>query len=325
MKPLKVVLSVGVLIVLFWTIDHYFLAKKSEGRERVYHGNVERREIRLSFEVGGKVEKIFVEEGSYVEEGQLLAELDKSDLLLSLEIAKAQLKAAQLTLQLLEKGPREEEVEKARANLKVAEEKYRNAQKRYERAKRLASSDATSKQNLDDARTNLEIAKAQLKAAQLTLQLLEKGPREEEVEKARANLKVAELKVKELQKKVEKASLVSPTEGVITAKLAEEGELVTPYKPVLIVAPTHEKKVRFFVSEPELTEVKEGREVEITTDSGVNLKGKICFVSPEAEFTPQNVETDELRPTLVYMVKACVYDPQNSLRAGMPVEVILKK
>jgi len=220
-KPLKVVLSVGVLIVLFWTIDHYFLAKKSEGRERVYHGNVERREIRLSFEVGGKVEKIFVEEGSYVEEGQLLAELDKSDLLLSLEIAKAQ-----------------------------------------------------------------------LKAAQLTLQLLEKGPREEEVEKARANLKVAELKVKELQKKVEKASLVSPTEGVITAKLAEEGELVTPYKPVLIVAPTHEKKVRFFVSEPELTEVKEGREVEITTDSGVNLRGKICSVSPEEQQpfrTPQKL------------------------------------
>jgi HlyD family secretion protein len=83
--------------------------------------------------------------------------------------------------------------------------------------------------------------------------------------------------------------------------------------------------VRTYVDEPDLGQVYPGQKATVRTDSGGVYKGQVGFISPQAEFTPKTVETTELRTDLVYRLRVIVADPDEGLRQGMPVTVILEK
>jgi HlyD family secretion protein len=101
--------------------------------------------------------------------------------------------------------------------------------------------------------------------------------------------------------------------------------MVTPQRPVLSLALTRPKWVRVYVSEPDLGRVKPGMGARVNTDSspGTTIPGKVGYISSVAEFTPKNVETSELRTSLVYEVRVLVEDPQDALRLGQPATVRL--
>ena len=121
----------------------------------------------------------------------------------------------------------------------------------------------------------------------------------------------------------DKATLRAPTAGVIRQRLLEPGEVAAPERPVLTLTLTNPKWVRAYVSEPQLERVKLGQAAEVESDGspGAPLPGWVGFVSPEAEFTPKSVETEDLRPALVYEVRVFVHDEEDRLRLGMPVSV----
>jgi HlyD family secretion protein len=79
--------------------------------------------------------------------------------------------------------------------------------------------------------------------------------------------------------------------------------------------------VRAYVEEPDLGKIHPGMKVEIHTDSnpGKTYSGQVGYVSPRAEFTPKNVETRELRTSLVYRLRVVVENADEGLRQGMPV------
>lgn len=96
-----------------------------------------------------------------------------------------------------------------------------------------------------------------------------------------------------------------------------------PTRPAFILALTEPKWVRAYVSERDLGRVREGLKATVYSDTWPDrgFEGWIGFISPEAEFTPQSVETTDLRTKLVYEVRVMVTDPGNSLRLGMPMTV----
>jgi len=106
----------------------------------------------------------------------------------------------------------------------------------------------------------------------------------------------------------------------VRTRVLEAGDMATPQKPVLTLAITDPKWIRVYVDEINLGKVHPGMTASVLVDSYPNrsFAGRVGFVSSVAEFTPKNIETEELRSNLVYEVRIFVSDPQDELRLGMP-------
>jgi HlyD family secretion protein len=105
----------------------------------------------------------------------------------------------------------------------------------------------------------------------------------------------------------------------------EPGEMASPQKAVFALAITDPKWVRVYVSEPNLGKVHPGMGAAVAVDSFPDRRfdGWVGFISPVAEFTPKSVQTEDLRPSLVYEVRVFVQDPNDVLRLGMPATAYL--
>ena len=80
-----------------------------------------------------------------------------------------------------------------------------------------------------------------------------------------------------------------------------------------------------YVSEEELGKVKLGQKADITTDSYPDkmYEGKVIYISPEAEFTPKNIQTKDERTKLVFAVKIRANNPDFQLKSGMPADAVI--
>ena len=140
---------------------------------------------------------------------------------------------------------------------------------------------------------------------------------------ARVNADAAEVVL--LRRQLIDAQLLAPIDATVSTRLMEPGEIASPQSPVFSLAVTNPKWVRVYVSESDLGKVHPGMTGYILVDSFPNRRfsGWVGFVSPVSEFTPKNIETEDLRTSLVYQVRVFVKDPADSLRLGMPATVHL--
>jgi HlyD family secretion protein len=304
----------------------WWLGKRSNAAiELTLNGNVDLRQAALAFNGSERIAAVLAQEGDRVREGQVLARLDTSRLEPQVAQAVAQVAAQRAAVDRLHHGSRPEEIAQARANLESAKANALNARKQYERKKALFEKNAGSQQDADTAKAALDVADAQVEVNQKALDLAIAGPRQEDIAQAEAQLAGNEAQLRFLRQQLADAELKAPTDGVIRSRLMEPGEMASPIRPVFSLAIIDPKWVRAYVSEPDLGKVRSGMQASIAVDSfpGRRFDGWIGFVSPVAEFTPKQVETTELRTSLVYEVRAFVKDPGNELPLGMPATVHL--
>jgi HlyD family secretion protein len=293
------------------------------------YGDVDLRQVQLSFNNSERIAAVLVQEGDRVRQGQLLARLDTARLEPQLAQAEAQAAAQLQVVKRLRSGSRPEEIAQARANLQAAKADLTNARQQYERwksAAEISAGRAVRQQDVDNARTAVQVAEARLAVIQKTLDLAIAGPRREEINENEARLKASEAQASVLRQQLKDAQLIAPVDAVIRTRLMEPGEMASPQRPVFSLAITDPKWVRAFISEPDLGKIKPGMPAAIVVDSfpGRRFDGWIGFISPVAEFTPKTVQTEELRTSLVYEVRAFVKDPADELRLGMPASVYLQ-
>jgi len=112
----------------------------------------------------------------------------------------------------------------------------------------------------------------------------------------------------------------------VTVKDVEAGEFVQAGAPVLTLVQLNRVWVQTFVPETRLGRVRLGQNAEVTTDSfpDKTYQGRVTYISPEAEFTPKNIQTREERVKLVYRIKVSLDNPNQELKPGMPVDVYLR-
>jgi HlyD family secretion protein len=124
---------------------------------------------------------------------------------------------------------------------------------------------------------------------------------------------------------VAQKSQSAPREGLVYDTLYREGEFVSAGQPVLILLPPENIKVRFFVPEPELGNIKKGGAVTIAQSGrDVPLDARISYVSPKPEYTPPVLYNRENRSKLVFMIEATfAAEVARDLHPGQPVEVSL--
>jgi HlyD family secretion protein len=286
------------------------------------YGDVDLRQVELSFNGNERIAAVLAQEGDHVEQGQVLARLDTSRLRPQVEQAEANVAAQRAVVERMHHGSRPEEIAQTRANLAQAEADAANARLQFERQKVLLENNATSQQAFDDAKAADHMAEARVVLNQKVLALAIKGPRKEDIAQAEAQLRANEAQGALLRQQLSDAQLVAPLDAVIRSRLMEPGEMASPQKPVFLLAITDPKWVRTYVSEPELGRLHPGMKVSVEVDfTPRRFEGWIGFISPIAEFTPKTVETQELRSSLVYEVRVFVNDPIDELRLGMPATV----
>ncbi len=290
---------------------------------RTLYGNVDIRQVDLSFQVTGKVVAMLKREGDRVSQGEDVAEVDATNYHNAADLAEARRDAAKAQLDELLAGTRPEDIDQARANLAAAQASLVDARVSFLRQHDLAARNVSSQQQLDDARMAMDSAVAKLAQTQAALAEAINGPRPQDIEAGRANLRAAEATLALSRTQLAHTRLTAPGDGIIMTRVIEPGTVVLPGAAVYSVAIQGEVWVRAFAPEPLLPRLVPGALVTVTTDGGHSYRGRIGYLSPAAEFTPKTVETPELRTQLVYRLRVRVEDPDDGLRQGMPVTLHL--
>ena len=387
MKRGKWVILLALMALAGGVILYYLLFRnRDNGATSIsVSGNIEATTVDVAFKIPGKIDKLLVEEGDFVKEGQLIATLEHQDLLAqkakaeatlesaqsripalvkniefqdkatSQEISQAQaaMDAAHSKLQQLLHGSRPQEIQAAKAGVDQALSDMEKRKADMDRAKKLFQDNYISAQEWDSARTAYEMAVATHQKSQENYALVVEGPRQEEIDTARAQLNqsqatlnlaktrklqvdvlrreliTAQAQVKEaasalevIQAQIEYSSLYAPTAGVVLVKNTEAGEFIVPGGAVITLGDVAKPWLKAFINESDLGRVKLGQKASVSTDSypGKVYPGKITFISSEAEFTPKNVQTAKERVKLVYRIKVGLANPHNELKPGMPAE-----
>ena len=237
----------------------------------------------------------------------MIGRLDTRALEIERRRAEAQAEGLDAQWRLAEEGFRKEEISSAKAELDAVESNLALARKTEDRQLKLWKANATTAQNVDNARWSRIVLEKQAASARAVYELKVAGLRPDEVRQT-YQIETA-------------AVLVSPVNGVVRTRMAEPGDMASAARTVYQISIMDPKWVRAYVSETQLKYVQEGAEALVTTDTTEPLKARVGHISSEAEFTPKTVATQDLRTVLVYEVRLNVEDPGNRLRLGQPVTV----
>ena len=304
-------------------IDHF--REKDPNRIRLY-GNVEIRQVLLGFRVSGRVEAVYREEGERVASGDLLSILDPVPYRIKRSEARGAMLQAKAALDKLHRGFRTEEVREAAAQRDRVQASLDLAEKDYSRISNLFAQKAVAKSELDRASSQRNALRAELAAAENALALMREGYRREDIEAAEAAYEAASARFAAAENALSDTELRSPAEGTILTRVTEPGTVVGAGQVVYALALERPVQVRAYIPEPQLGRVRVGMPARIFTDSSPTpIEGTLTFISPTAEFTPKQVQTEDLRTDLVYRARILVEDDRDGrLKNGMPVTVLME-
>lgn len=240
--------------------------------------------IELRSEVTGIVAETLVNEGDFVEEGQLLARLDDRILNHQLARAKAEVQGLLAKLEKLEAGSRPEEIRQAKAHVTAAKADHAIAKRKYLHAQELFKKDVGSRRALDDAKGVLDVRAREVAEAKAALNLVEAGFRDEEIKIGKAELTRAESDVAFLEQQLELLEIRAPQKGrVLTPKFHEKRlEKIEAGDTVVEIGDPTTMRIEVSVPEKFADVLEIGQSVEIKVHSYPlkSFHGEIVFISP---------------------------------------------
>lgn len=271
------------------------------------------------------------------------------------EIAQAQARVELLAAKhkMLVDGPRAREINAARARRDLAVAQVERAKLTYARLQDLFAQEtgSVSRDEVDRSIEEVKVTEQTQRVREEELKLLEEGTRAEEITAAAAELKEAEQALKlfnagnrpediaqaeaavaavqaalaAIEVQLNELQIRASVDGVVEAIELQPGDMVGMGTPVLSLMDTRTLWVRAYVPESRLNIVID-QEVRITTDSftSESFRGKVTFISRQAEFTPRNAQTPEERSKQVFRIKVTLLDGLDKLRPGMAADVWLE-
>lgn len=286
-------------------------------------GNVEITEVSAGFKTPGALAFLPKEEGGEVKKGELIAELESTEVENEVNVMRASLAEAGERLKELKAGARPQEITVAEAEDRFAAVELDKAKSDFTRAEALAKSGLLALSQLEAAKAAYETADARHKGALARLSLLKEGARKEVLNAAAHRARQAAFALNAAVERLKDTKLYSPLDGVVLKRISEPGETILPGRAVYTLGRLDSPWVKVYVKEDKLGLVKLGQKAEVAIDSypGKIYEGAVTFISSQAEFTPKNVQTEEERVKLVFALKVSVKNPERELKPGMPADV----
>ena len=316
----KLTIALIILLISFISYKIYSNIFLKNENNLTFYGNIDTRTVNVGFRFLGKIENITKDEGEIVKKDEILVKLDTASLEKSLEELNEKIIASKLELSKLQTGYRQEEILEAKAAMEEAIENLNKTKDTYNRQTNLFKTKSTSEENFTISQLNYKQALATLDKAKALYELRKNGYRDEDIKIQESNLKSLEIQAEKLKIDLNDSVIKAPVDGVILTRFKEIGAITNAGESILEIAKTDEFWVRAYIDEKNLGNIKPGLKMSIQTDSrSENYEGVIGFISPVAEFTPKNIETQELRADLVYSFRVIVKNPDDKIRQGMPV------
>ena len=316
----KLTIALIILLISFISYKIYSNIFLKNENNLTFYGNIDTRTVNVGFRFLGKIENITKDEGEIVKKDEVLVKLDTASLEKSLEELNEKIFASKLELSKLQTGYRQEEILEAKAAMEEAIENLNKTKDTYNRQANLFKTKSTSEENFTISQLNYKQALATLDKAKALYELRKNGYRDEDIKIQESNLKSLEIQAEKLKIDLNDSIIKAPVDGVILTRFKEIGAITNAGESILEIAKTDEFWVRAYIDEKNLGNIKPGLKMSIQTDSrSENYEGVIGFISPVAEFTPKNIETQELRADLVYSFRVIVKNPDDKIRQGMPV------
>ncbi|MFW2609762.1 HlyD family efflux transporter periplasmic adaptor subunit [Aliarcobacter butzleri] len=316
----KLIIALIILLISFISYKIYSNIFLKNENNLTFYGNIDTRTVNVGFRFLGKIENITKDEGEIIKKDEILVKLDTASLEKSLEELNEKIFASKLELSKLQTGYRQEEILEAKATMEEAIENLNKTKDTYNRQTNLFKTKSTSEENFTISQLNYKQALATLDKAKALYELRKNGYRDEDIKIQESNLKSLEIQAEKLKIDLNDSVIKAPVDGVILTRFKEIGAITNAGESILEIAKTDEFWVRAYIDEKNLGNIKPGLKMSIQTDSrSENYEGVIGFISPVAEFTPKNIETQELRADLVYSFRVIVKNPDDKIRQGMPV------
>jgi HlyD family secretion protein len=284
-------------------------------------GTIECTQVLVAPQVGGRILELLPQEGDALKKGALVARLDPADYELKRAEAVATLAQAQAQLDLQLAGSREEDIARARQQVAEAEANARSTAADLKRISQLFKQTIDTQKQLDDAQAASDRAIALKAQADFNLTRLLNGNRKEDIHLAQTAVDLARARLAQAEKSLADCQVFAPMDGVVTVRSRENGEMVGSGATLVTLSRVDEVWLAIYVPETRLAKVVVGQKAWVKAD-GMDkpVEGKITFVSPEAEFTPKNVQTSNERAKLVYRVKITIANPNRVFKPGMPAD-----
>jgi HlyD family secretion protein len=311
-------------------------------------GTVDGNEVVVSPQIAGRLVKLTVDEGSAVKKGELIGELDPTELEAALASQDANIHTLASKVAETERSysltsdQTQAQIDQAQATLTATESQLKQAQANlwrdqqdYRRTVALFESGILPAQARDHAeaavRADQAGAKAlqdQVKAQQAALALARANRRQLEV--IRSQVAAAQAQVSQARAQREQAAaqlsytrIYAPIDGIVSVRAAKQGEVVAAGAPIVVVVDVDHLWVRADVEESYIDAIRFGEKLKVRLASGDELEGTVYFKGVEGEFATQRDVSRTKRDIKTFAIKLAIPNPGHRLFTGMTATVLL--
>lgn len=321
-------------------------------------GRVEADETEINARISGKLENLYIQDGSQVKKDAVVALIEDKELqskqrqiLNAIDELHEKIRAAEIDLDYTKKNVEHtiEEAKKmqsvAEARVKQAEARKQNAEKELKRYSNLIGKEVVSKEKYDNVKLSYELAQEDMNAASKDAEKVQVAVlkaenlknlvmvKEKEILAMNKSLGQMRENLEQVRLNIGYAQVKAPLDGVILRKVAEAGELLFPGSVIGIMINPKDAHVKTYVPEKYIGRINMNMKADIFTDSypAHPFTGTVCYISDKAEFTPKEVQSYEERIKQVFAVKVCFSEKDTPsyegkeyyevLKKGMPVDV----
>ncbi len=339
--------AILLLVILGVATAYYFLTTNRD-RGLVLIGTVDANQVIVSAKIEGRIERLNVDEGTQVKEGDVVAELDTPEL-------EAQKRAAQATLaslksqvsgtQATEQATRgttssgvlaaQAQVQTSRAQLTEAQANLRQQQLDTQRTVALADQGVASEQDRDRAMAALDAVKArvqaltdQVRAAESNLasaqaQTHQAHTAQSTVAATAAQMQAAQAQLAQAQTRLEYTKVTAPVSGVVSVRAARQGEVVNPGTPIVTIMDLNDTWVRAAIPETYADKVQLGDMLDVRMPDGSTVPGKLIFKNTEGDFATQRDVSRQKRDIKTVALKLKIDNAGMKYATGMTAEVLV--
>ena len=341
----RVFAALGVVFLL--SLGFYFYSMRGTS-DVVLIGTVDANQVIVSSKVAGRIERLLVDEGQSVKQGEPIAEIDKADLIAERDAARADLnslhsqvsqsrdtyasthgdtdaqvknaeaalKAAQATLEESEANERQQALDTHRT-VSLAEEGVASRQDRDRAVQTLAADQAhvrASRDQVNVARATLLTMKAHLNQASAALNNV--AAPQEQMESAKAKLDEAEVRIGYTR-------IAAPVDGVVSVRAARQGEVVSVGTPIVTLVDLTQTWVYAPMPETQAQAVKLGDTLQVRMPGGEQVSGQVIAKAAETDFATERDYSRSKRDIRTVRLKLLIANPGETYVPGMTAEVLL--
>jgi HlyD family secretion protein len=337
-----------ILGVIFTAALAYFFISTPSNKDLILIGTVDSNQVIVSPQVGGRLEKLLVDEGTPVKQGDLIAALDPSELeaeasaaAATIDSMKSKVAETRSTLQATQ-GSTSSGVENAqarlqstRAQLLQAEATLVRTQSDSRRTIELANQGVASEQDKVQAESSLAAQKALVQSLQQQVSAAEADlntavanthqahAAQDTVESTQAQLTNAEDMLKQAEVRLGYTRIYAPITGTVSVRAAREGEVLNIGQPIVTIVDLNDTWVRAAIPETESDHIGLGDTLRIRLPGGTVTSGKVYFKSAEADFATQRDVGRRKRDIRTIVLKVRLENPKGAYVPGMTAEVLV--